>query len=198
MCGELCSVKDECISISEQYETLYVTDKVFRYISDVTNPQGILAVIQKEENQIIDYQTDFVLILDDIQDPGNLGTILRTVDSVGLSQVIVSRDTVDIYNSKVIRSTMGANFRVKVIEADDLLETIYNLKQNGFEIIATDLHTENTIYNLKMKKIAMIIGNEANGVSKEILKVSDKKVKIPMLRKNRKFKCGSSNWNYFI
>ena len=82
MCGALCSVKDECISISKQYETIYVTDKVFRYISDVTNPQGILAVIQKEENQIIDYQTDFVLILDDIQDPGNLGTILRTVDSV--------------------------------------------------------------------------------------------------------------------
>ena len=133
-----------------------------------------------------------------MQDPGNLGTILRTVDSVALSQVVISKNSVDVYNPKVVRSTMGAMFRVNVIQVDSLEKTISDVKSNGFEIVATDLNTNTSIYELENKKRAIIIGNEANGVSKEILDAADKKVKIPMLRKNRKLKCSSSNWYNII
>ena len=102
----------------EKYDCIYVTKQVFASMTEVKNPQGILAVIQKEnEEQVIDYSQDIILILDDLQDPGNIGTILRTVDSVGLNQVIISKKCGDIYNPKVIRSTMGAIFRVNGIES---------------------------------------------------------------------------------
>ena len=98
----------------------------------------------------------------------------------GLSQVIISKKTGDVFNPKVVRSTMGAIFRVKVIESDDLVNTLKNLKKHKFKIMATSLQTEKSIYDVEYKKTAIIIGNEANGVSKEVLDISDKKIKIPM------------------
>ena len=167
-----------------KYDCIYVNKSVFSLMTDVQNPQGILAVIQKESSEEnIDYKEDIIIILDGIQDPGNLGTILRTVDSVGFKQIIVSKTTADIYNPKVVRSTMGAIFRVKVIEADDLINTIKTIKKHKFEIIATSLETSKTIYEINYKKKAIIIGNEANGVSKELLEMADEKIKIPMLGK---------------
>ena len=167
-----------------KYDCIYVNKSVFSLMTDVQNPQGILAVIQKESSEEnIDYKEDIIIILDGIQDPGNLGTILRTVDSVGLKQIIVSKTTADIYNPKVVRSTMGAIFRVKVIETDDLINTIKTIKKHKFEIIATSLETSKTIYEINYKKKAIIIGNEANGVSKELLEMADEKIKIPMLGK---------------
>ena len=84
-----------------------------------------MAIIEKNsENQEIDYTQDIIVAIDNVQDPGNLGTILRTVDSIGLNQLIVSKDTVDAFNSKVVRSTMGAIFRVKIIEVENLIQSI--------------------------------------------------------------------------
>ena len=101
-----------------KYNCIYVDEKVFSNITEVQNPQGILAVIKKKsENNEINYKEDVIVILDDIQDPGNLGTILRTIDSVGLTQVVVSKETADAYNPKVVRSTMGAIFRVNIVES---------------------------------------------------------------------------------
>ena len=165
-----------------KYECLYVSKKVLDSITDVSNPQGILAVIGKKEgNNSIDYNQDLILILDGIQDPGNLGTILRTADSVGLKQIIVSANSGDIYNPKVVRSTMGAIFRVEVIESQNLIEKIKQIKENKFQVVATDLHTNKNIYQVDYSKTAIIIGNEANGVSKDILQQADFRVKIPML-----------------
>ena len=165
-----------------KYECLYVSKKVLDSITDVSNPQGILAVIGKKEgNNSIDYNQDLILILDGIQDPGNLGTILRTADSVGLKQIIVSANSGDIYNPKVVRSTMGAIFRVEVIESKNLIEMIKQIKENEFQVVATDLHTNKNIYQVDYSKTAIIIGNEANGVSKDILQQADFRVKIPML-----------------
>ncbi len=165
-----------------KYECLYVSKKVLDSITDVSNPQGILAVIGKKEgNNSIDYNQDLILILDGIQDPGNLGTILRTADSVGLKQIIVSANSGDIYNPKVVRSTMGAIFRVEVIESQNLIEKIKQIKENEFQVVATDLHTNKNIYQVDYSKTAVIIGNEANGVSKDILQQADFRVKIPML-----------------
>jgi len=112
-----------------------------------------------------------------------LGTILRTIDSVGLKQVIVSKETADSYNPKVVRSTMGAIFRVKVIESNNILETLKNMKKHKYKIMATSLETSHSIYDVDYNKKVIVIGNEANGVSKEILDYADEKIKIPMLGK---------------
>lgn len=165
-----------------KYECIYVTDKIFNLITQVTNPQGIMAIIEKnsEKNQI-DYTQDIILVLDDVQDPGNLGTILRTADSIGLNQIVVSKGTADAFNSKVVRSTMGAIFRIKIIETQDLIRTIKEMKKHHFKLMVTSLQTENSIYDINFNKKIIVIGNEANGVSKEIQDMADEKAKIPML-----------------
>lgn len=167
-----------------KYDCIYVNEKIFSTLTDVTTPQGILAVINKESSEeSIDYNQEMIVILDGIQDPGNLGTILRTVDSVGFNQIIVSSNTADAYNPKVVRSTMGAIFRVKVIESSDLVQTIKNIKKHRFKILATSLQNEKSIFDVDYTKKAIIIGNEANGVREEIIAVSDMQAKIPMIGK---------------
>lgn len=101
----------------------------------------------------------------------------------GLSQVVVSKKTGDIFNPKVVRSTMGAIFRINIIQSDDLVATIKEIKKHKFKIIATSLQTQESIYDVDYKKSAIIIGNEANGISQEVMETADKKVKIPMLGK---------------
>lgn len=167
-----------------KYECVYVTEKIFNSISDVKTPQGILAIIERNTTETeIDYTQDIIVALDDIQDPGNLGTILRTVDSVGLNQILVSKGTADSYNPKVVRSTMGAIFRVKIIECEDLERTLKEIKKHKFKLVITSLQTENSIYDIDYNKKVIVIGNEANGVKEEIQDMADVKVKIPMLGK---------------
>lgn len=172
---------------------IYVPQNIFKIISDVENPQGVLAVIgkikkYKEAEQTpktsnINLDEDIILALDDIQDPGNLGTILRTADSVGLKQILVSKGTADAYNPKVVRSTMGAIFRVNVIECENLKETLKELQSKDYKVMTTSLKAKKSIYEVDYKKKIIVIGNEANGVSKEILNIADEKVIIPMLGK---------------
>ena len=167
-----------------KYDCIYVTENIFNTITDVNTPQGILAVIKITNTETeIDYSQDIIVALDDIQDPGNLGTILRTVDSIGLNQILVSKGTADSYNPKVIRSTMGAIFRVKIIECEDLERTLKEIKKNKFELIVTSLQTKNSIYDINYNKKVIVIGNEANGVKKSIQNIADIKVKINMLGK---------------
>ena len=138
---------------------------------------------KENEMQLIDYTQDIIVALDDIKDPGNLGTILRTVDSIGVNQILVSKGTADSYNPKVVRSTMGAIFRVKIIECENLKEVLQNLKKQKYNVVVTSLKTKNSIYDVDYNKKIIVIGNEANGVSEEIQKIADEKVKIPMLGK---------------
>ena len=167
-----------------KYECVYVTNKIFSSITQVTNPQGIMAIIEKNtENQEIDYSEDIIVVLDNVQDPGNLGTILRTVDSIGLKQIIVTKDTVDAFNSKVVRSTMGAIFRIKIIETNDLVQSIKEMRKHHFKLMVTSLQTDNSIYDIEFNKKIIVIGNESNGVSKQIQDIADEKAKIPMLGK---------------
>ncbi len=166
-------------------DCIYVSEKIFSTITDVTNPQGIMAIIEKPENKEteIDYQEANYLILDNIQDPGNMGTILRTADSLNLKQIIVSKGSADIYNPKVVRSTMGAIFRVKIVEAENLVKTIKDMKKHKIKIYATDLLADKSIYSVDYTKSAIVIGNEANGVSTQILNEATEKLKIPMIGK---------------
>ena len=190
------------LDISE-FKSIVVTEKVFDTLTDVVSPQGVLAVINKKgfekintknksiknidiENVIelrIDKNADYILAIDGIQDPGNLGTIIRTADSANLKQIIVSKNTVDSYSPKVIRSTMGAIYRVNIIETENLVETLEKLKEEGFKVVTTSLDTDNSVYDISYDKSIVVIGNEANGVSKEVQDMSDYKVKIPMLGK---------------
>ena len=168
----------------EKYNVLEVSEKIFQDLSDVVTPQGVLAVIIKnKEQQEIDYEQDYILALDGIQDPGNMGTIIRTADSANIKQIIISKNTVDSYSPKVIRSTMGAIFRVNIIETEDLVSTLEKLKNKNFKIITTSLDTKNSIYDINYKKSVVVIGNEANGVTKEVQNISTSKVKIPMVGK---------------
>ncbi len=165
-----------------KYECISVSDKIFNIITQVTNPQGIMAIIEKNaQDAQIDYSQDIIVVLDDVQDPGNLGTILRTVDSIGLNQIIVSKGTADAFNSKVVRSTMGAIFRIKIIEVENLAQVIKEMRKHHFKLMVTSLQTKNSIYDIDFNKKIIVIGNEANGVSKEIQDMADEKAKIPML-----------------
>lgn len=167
------------INISK-YKNIEVTEKIFETLTDVVSPQGILAVINKNSNEEIDLNSDYIIALDGLQDPGNMGTIIRTADSANLKQIIVSKDSVDSYSPKVVRATMGAIYRVKIIEVENLLQTLKNLKNNKFEIVSTSLEAEKSIYDIIYNKKVVVIGNEANGISKDIIELSNYKVKIPM------------------
>ena len=167
-----------------KYECVYVTENIFKYLSEVQTPQGILAVVKKNNSsEEIDYTQDIIVALDDVQDPGNLGTILRTVDSIGATQILVSKGTADSYNPKVVRSTMGAIFRIKIIECEDLQQVLKEMKKHKFKIVVSSLQAENTIYDIDYNKKVIVIGNEANGVEKHIQDIADEKIKIPMLGK---------------
>ena len=195
------------IDAISKIKSITVTEKVFGTLTDVVSPQGVLAVINKRENGIInqatennnafeigdkiketenvkiDTTTDYILALDGIQDPGNLGTIIRTADSANLKQIIVSKNTVDAYSPKVIRSTMGAIYRVNIIEVENLEWTLKDLQKDGFKVVVTSLDTNNSIYDISYNKSIVVIGNEANGVSKEVQELANERVKIPMLGK---------------
>lgn len=166
-----------------KYDCLYVSKKIFEGLTDVSKPQGILAVVEKNNKKDINYNEDIIVALDGLQDPGNLGTILRTLDSANLSQVVVSKDTVDAYNPKVVRSTMGAIFRVNIVEIENLKETLKEMKRHKYKVMCTDLTASKNIYEVDYTKKILVIGNESNGISKELLDMADEKIIIPMLGK---------------
>ena len=161
-------------------------NKIFLEMVDTENTQWILGVLKYKERNLVDNISKnhkFVLILDRIQDPGNMGTIIRTADSAGVDAIILLKGCVDIYNPKVIRSTMGSIFDMNIIHAtqDEALDF---LKQNEFDIVSSYLHTDN-YYNetTYQGKIALVIGNEANGINDDLISKSDKLIKIPIYGK---------------
>ena len=161
----------------KKLDGIYFSQEVFESISDTKTPQGILAVIGIPENEFVDKGKN-VLILDKIQDAGNIGTIIRTADAFGIDTVICTKGTVDIYSQKVLRSTMGSILREKIIYTDD----ISFLKEKGYKLIGTVLD-EKSISLEKFdfsKKCAFVMGNEANGISDEIKSICNEFVKIPM------------------
>ncbi len=162
-----------------------VSDNVFKQISDTVTPQGILMVVRQKllswDNILLKNKKQLFIILENLQDPGNLGTIIRTGEGAGVSAVIADRSTVDVYNPKVIRSTMGSIYRVPFIVSDDLEADIDRLKNSGVVIYAA--HLEGNSYCDKenyLTSTAFIIGNESKGITDRIAKKADKLVKIPM------------------
>lgn len=162
------------------FDIIYVNENVFNFISDTKTPQGILAVMKIPKNE--ENFGDIIFALDNLQDPGNLGTIIRTLDCAGINTLLLSDGTVDLYNPKVIRSTMGAIFRVNCFENLNLKKKLIDLKEEGYKVVVTALDAEKYHYDLTFdEKYVIVIGNEAKGVGKEVQELADVKVKIPML-----------------
>ena len=163
-----------------------VSDSVFKKLSDTVNPQGILALVKMSQytlEEVLenrDKENSCIVVLDKLQDPGNLGTIIRTGEGAGITAVVMSKDTVDLYNPKVIRSTMGSIFRVPCIIVEDLTEAIDIIKKSGVVTYAAHLDGKN-ISGLEFSNDrAFLIGNEANGLSEEVASMADEIIKIPM------------------
>lgn len=161
-----------------------LSDSVFGYVSDTKTPQGILCVARQKERSLEEVtggEDSLLLALDNIQDPGNLGTILRTAEGAGVTGIIMSGDCVDIYNPKVIRSTMGSIYRLPFVYVQDLAETIRRLQQKGIRFYAAHLSGSCSYDEACYRgKSAFLIGNEGNGLKKEIAECADQYIKIPM------------------
>lgn len=162
-----------------------VTDEVMRVMSDTQTPQGILALCRQFSyslSDILGKEQMHLAILETIQDPGNLGTILRAGEGAGVTGVIMNRTTADIYNPKVIRSTMGSIYRVPFFYTDDLEETIKQVKEAGVRLFAAHLKGERSYDEEDYTgNTGFLIGNEANGLSSETADAADCYIKIPML-----------------
>lgn len=161
-----------------------VSDEVFKKISDTKAPQGILCVMNQYKytlEGLLKKENPVLVLLEDIQDPGNLGTILRTGEGAGIDGVIMTKDTVDIYNPKTIRATMGSVYRMPFLYVDSLEEVIKVLQKKGIVVYAAHLDGQEYYDSFDFTKgSAFLIGNEGNGLKKETADLADAYLKIPM------------------
>ena len=154
-------------------------NELFSQLTSTENTQGIIA-IANINNSISSVNGEFYLLCDKVQDPGNLGTIIRTAHAAGVNAIILTKGTVDIYNDKTIRSTMGSIFYIPIIYDNDL-SLLKKLKSEGFSLVATSLEESKNFFEEDLSgKVILSVGNEGNGISEEIFELADKKVKIPM------------------
>ena len=161
-----------------------VGDGVFSYVSDTNTPQGILAIVKQpvyEFSDLLQGKRTRLLVLEDIQDPGNLGTMFRTGEGAGLTGIIMTRETVDLFSPKTVRATMGSIYRMPFYVTDDLSETLYALREAGVHTFAAHLRGEKYYDELDYTgPTAFLIGNEGNGLRKETADLADNYLKIPM------------------
>jgi len=166
------------------YKTYHVTDKLFLEITDTETPQGIFASVNftlKNIGDVFSNDKNYFILLDKVQDPGNMGTIIRTADAFGANGIIITNGCVDVFNPKTIRSTMGSIFHIPLIYYNKTIDAINDLKSKGVEIMTTSLNSSVYCYEVDLNKdIALVIGNEASGVSEDVIKISDTLIKIPM------------------
>lgn len=167
-----------------EYET--VSDSVFSQMSDTKTPQGILAIVKMLEYSVEDMlkENPLIAVIENLQDPGNLGTIIRTGEGAGITGVIMSSNTVDIYNPKTIRSTMGSIFRVPFLYENDFLKAIEYIKSRNVTVYAAHLDGKNSYTKEQYTQpSAFLIGNEGNGLTNEVANAADVLIRIPMCGK---------------
>ena len=176
-----CSYKDQL----KKKGCEIVADDVFKRVADTRTPQGIMSVLtcpHYELDELLASDNPLLVILEDLQDPGNLGTILRAAEGAGVNGVIMTKDTVDIFNPKVIRATMGSVYRIPFYQTDDLKNTIQVLKNKGIWVYAAHLQDSVCYDEADYRKgTAFLIGNEGNGLKKETADAATQYIKIPML-----------------
>jgi len=178
----------------EDIEFEVITDSVFQEISETKTPQGIMGTV-KQVTYSLDHMLEkpdaCLLVLEDVRDPGNLGTMLRTAEGAGITGVIFNASTVDIYNPKVIRATMGSIYRVPFYQAENFKDTLIKLKGQGVTLFAAHLHgIPYDTQDCFCKKCAIMIGNEANGLSAQTSDMADVLIRIPMCGKVESLNAG--------
>ena len=168
-------------------DPVVVSGQVFKKMSDTQSPQGILCVCESKNESLDDFlktrQNGAIrlLVLEKVQDPGNLGTMIRTAEGAGFDAIIADEGTVDVYNPKVTRSTMGSLFRVPVFYEDDATDAVDRLKREKITVYAAHLNGENDYKDERYdERLAILIGNEGSGLSDIITKKADRLVRIPM------------------
>ena len=161
-----------------------ISDAVCRHLSDTRTPQGVMALVKKQETPLEEIlardENPCLFLLENLQDPGNMGTILRTSEGAGVSGIIMNRESVDPYNPKVIRSTMGAIFRMPFVIVDDFEDVLCRLKEAGVRTFAAHLDGEDFYRQDYRGGCAFFIGNEGNGLSEELAARADGRIRIPM------------------
>ena len=175
-------LQNKCTQANAIYEI--VADNVFKSVSDTQTPQGIMAVVAMPDyslEELLAGEKTQLLILESIQDPGNLGTMVRTGEGAGVTGIIMNKTTVDLFNPKTIRSTMGSIYRVPFYVTEDLAGTMKDLQAQGISLYAAHLKGEHS-YDEEdyTKACGFLIGNEGNGLSDEIANLADTYIKIPM------------------
>ena len=163
-----------------------VADSVFDAMAETVTPQGVLAVVRMPEYSLEEMiqNAGTLVLLENLRDPGNLGTIIRTAEAAGVSGVILSKESVDIYNPKVIRSTMGAVYRVPFLYVEDFQKLLGELTVREVRLLAAHLKGTKTFDKADYSgKVGILIGNEANGLSEEASELAQEKVLIPMAGK---------------
>ena len=174
----------ECIE-SPELTVCMVPAKIFAGITDAGNGIGILAVLKMPENDISDINSlphdSNILILDRIQDPGNIGTMIRTAAAAGYGMIIAVKGTADIYSAKVLRATAGMIFEMPFVYVSDAAELADTVRKTGRRIVVTDPAGGRPYYEEDLREgIALVIGNEGNGISSEIMALADVRVTLPM------------------
>ncbi len=171
--------------INQGCQVLRLPDNLFKKVSDTVSPQGIIAVAEQIEISLADITlgtNSMIVVLNGLQDPGNLGTIIRTSAAAGVTAVLLTEGTVDLYNPKVIRSTMGSLFQVPIINGLDDNEAVRWLNYNSINIMVADLEGEEYYYSANLKEpFALVIGNENRGTNDTWRKAAYKRIKIPIL-----------------
>ena len=208
MCAELCPDETEevlvtrgflqsgyaesCLPLLSHVGYTEVTDAEMKQMSDTVTPQGILAVVRQRKTKGLggllqgSAEIPFLLLLETIQDPGNLGTILRAAEAAGVTGIVMNRTCVDVYAPKVVRSTMGAILRVPFLVTDDLIETAHALhaREEEFRLYAAHLAGAVPYDHVDYcGACAIMIGNESRGLSDALTETADQAVKIPMCGK---------------
>ena len=171
------------ISSLKNVKVLEFEENIFKYMTDTVNTQGILFVMKIPKYNVENEENKNIILLDKVQDLGNIGTIIRSCNAFGVDTILCTSGTADVYSPKAVRATMGGILNVKIIYLDDI-EKLNLFKKMGYKIATTSLKTQNSIDSIDYNnKYIFVMGNEANGVSKEIIDISDFVVKIPMSEK---------------
>lgn len=172
---------------SELFEGLnyeLVAEHVMHSIADTKTPQGVVSIVKRPHytvSEVCSGDKPLIMALENLQDPGNLGTIVRTAEGAGVTGIIMSKDTVDIFNPKVVRATMGSIFRVPFCYVDNLTDCVEKLKEQDFISFSAHLQGKNFYDFDYTNSTIFCIGNEGNGLSKELSEATNCKIKIPMM-----------------
>lgn len=166
------------LKINENIKLIQMNEALLKQLCSTENPQGIVGVINMQNKEL--KSGDLVVLVDKVQDPGNMGTIIRTAHAAGAAGIVMTKGTVDIYNDKTLRSTMGSIFYIPIVE-DDSLDFVKSLKKEGYKLVVSSLQGKNNFFEENLQgKVMIAVGNEGNGVSDEVYDIADIKVKIPM------------------